>query len=143
MALPLAACVAIWGIGDASVASVAWLPVLHKVIATSALAWTALRFILRQRGSGVSAVPPHLLERASLILLYALLALQPVLALAGSMLHGSDTTMFGFAVPSILPVNQPLALRIVHLHGWNAVLLLAMVVMHIVAALRKVRYRSS
>jgi cytochrome b561 len=149
MALPVAACVVIWGIGNASAAGGAWLPILHKVIAGSASVWTALRFILRQRrphmppAPDVPRAPAHLSERVSLVLLYTLLVLQPLLALAGSMLHGNHTTVFGFAVPSILPVDQLLAVHIDHLHGGNAVLLLALIAIHIVAAVRKIRQPGS
>lgn len=46
MALPLVACAAIWGIGDTSPASVAWLSILHGVIGATASAWTALRVVI-------------------------------------------------------------------------------------------------
>jgi cytochrome b561 len=143
MALPLVACVAIWGIGNASPASMTWLPTLHKLIAMCAFAWTALRFIGRSLRSPSPQFPAPLPARAGLLTLYALLALQPALALTGSMLRGHATTLFGVAVPSILPVDPSLALRIDHLHAWNALLLLALISMHVVAELRRVRHRAS
>jgi cytochrome b561 len=141
MTLPLLACVAIWAIGNTSPTNVAWLSVLHKMIGVAASAWTVLRFVVRRRTPTVPQPARRLSVRASLATIYALLALQLLLALAGSMLHGDKTTLFGFRVPSILPVDPPLALRIDRLHGWNAVVLLALILMHVAAALFKMGNR--
>lgn len=139
MALPLVACVAIWQLGDASAESAAWLPLLHRLVASAATAWTALRLVLRRRGALTLPSLPGALAHTAMLALYGFLGLQLVLALAGSMLHGQKTILFGIAVPSILPTNQLLARIVDDLHGWNAMLLLALIAVQIVTALRTLR----
>ena len=54
------------------------------------------------------------------------------------MLHGGDVTLFGMALPSILPMNHTVALRIDALHGWNALLLLGSIAVQVAGAFRAV-----
>ena len=100
------------------------------------MAWTGFRLALSRRSAHVPRTVPRQLPSAGLLVLYALLVLQPVLAVAGGMLHGKDVTLFGMALPSILPINHPVALRIDELHGWNALLLLGLIAMQIAGAFR-------
>lgn len=131
-----------WTIEDAATTSeAAWLAMLHRSCGLGVLALTVLRLTWRQ----VTAVPPlpaelpasrRLAARAVTVAFYALLGLQPLLGLAASLLHGDQVTLFGrFALPAILPVDKPLAQRVFALHGWLALLLLALIGVHVVAAL--------
>jgi cytochrome b561 len=134
MAVPLMACAAIWGIGDASPKTVAWLSVLHGTITAAASGWTILRLLLARRTRGVAPRGCRLLlPPAGLMVLYSLLILQPGLAVLASMLHGNPTTLFEIPLPSVLPANQIMARQIDHLHGYNALLLLLLISAHVTA----------
>jgi cytochrome b561 len=140
MAVPLMACTAIWGIGDAAPKTVAWLAVLHGTVTFAASGWTILRLLLVRRTHSV--VPRKhrlLLPPASLMVLYSLLILQPGLAVLASMLHGNPTTLFAIPLPSVLPANQTMAREIDHLHGYNALLLLLLISAHIAASWRELQ----
>jgi cytochrome b561 len=70
----------------------------------------------------------RLAARASVIALYVLLAVQPLMGLAASMLNGSRIVVFGvIQLPSLLAVNGPLARQVLEVRGWAALLLLALV----------------
>ncbi len=140
MALPLGACLAIWILGPDGALDVAWLRTLHQVIGLAVLMWTALRLARQPRSLKprmiVTTTKEWLLTmRLSLAMLYALLVLQPLLALSARMLAGERIAVWGMAVPSVLPVNVPLARDVAYAHGWNAVLLLALIAAHVVAEL--------
>ena len=122
-ALPLTACVAIWGIGDAAPAGVAWLTIAHGVIGTVASVWTVLQLAARWWAPRVSRPAVASWPKPRLLAIYALLVLQPMLAIASSMLHGGHTTLFGILLPSVLPVSQHAALQVDRLHGGNAIAL--------------------
>ena len=140
-ALPLGTCLAIWAIGTTATPETAWLATLHEFLGVLVLIFTAVRLMWRQpapvssRPAQRSAVRRHA-ARVSIVLLYALLVVQPLLSLAGSMLRGERITVFGgIAVPAFLSANQPLAHLVFQLQGWNALLLLILISMHIAAAL--------
>lgn len=134
-ALPLTACAAIWGIGDAAPAQVAWLTIAHGVIGTIAFAWTILQLALRWRSPrAAKAIASR--PKPKLVAIYALLVLQPLLAIASSMLHGDHATIFGVPVPSVLPMDPHAALQVDRLHGGNALLLLTLIALHVRDALR-------
>ena len=140
--LPLTACVAIWGIRDTAPVQVAWLTVAHGVIGTAAFAWTVLQLSWRWR----SPRPPRAVStrpKPRLVAIYALLVLQPLIAMASSMLHGSHATVFGIPLPSVLPVEQDAARQVDRLHGVNAVLLLSLIALHVGGILRARRYSST
>ena len=141
-ALPLTACAAIWGIGDASPADVAWLTIAHDVIGTVATAWTALQLALRWRAPRVSGKTVASWPKPTLAVIYALLVLQPLLAIASSMLHGDHATLFGIPLPSVLPLDQHMARQVSRLHGGNALLLLALLTLHVGDGLRTLHRRS-
>jgi cytochrome b561 len=143
LTLPLVACAAIWGIGDASPVNIAWLSVMHTVIGAAASAWTALRFVLRRRIGNAPPMAAGRLPAIGLLLLYTLLLLQPILSVAGSMLHGRATTLFGIPLPSVLPVNQMVAHGIDELHGWNALLLLGLISVHLASAFSATRHQQT
>jgi cytochrome b561 len=133
-ALPLTVCAAIWGIGDAAPAEVAWLTIAHGVIGTVASVWTVLQLALRWWAPRASRKATASWPKARLLAIYALLVLQPMLAIASSMLHGDHVTLFGILLPSVLPMNQQAALQVDRLHGGNAIALLALIALHIGSA---------
>ena len=141
VALLSAAYCAIWKAGAAATGADAdWLAMLHRSFGVTALALTLVRLAWRQR----TKVPPlpadlfllqRLGARAGVVLLYGFLVSQPLLGLAGSMLHGDRITVFGIVLPNVLPVARPLAHLIFQVHGWVASLILAVVGVHMAAAL--------
>jgi cytochrome b561 len=138
MAVPLMACAAIWGIGDTSPKTVAWLTVLHGTITAAASSWTILRLLLaRQTRGGTPRGQRLLLPPAGLVVLYLLLILQPGLAVLASMLHGNPTTLFEIPLPAVLSANQTIARQIDHLHDYNAFLLLLLISAHVIATWRE------
>jgi cytochrome b561 len=118
-----------------------WLVMLHRSFGVSILLATGLRLAVRQH----ARVPPlpadlpaaqRFAARAVTGLLYILLILQILLGLIGSMLHGDRIALFGGAVlPLTLPVDRQLARQIFQLHGMTALLLLALIGLHVAAAL--------
>jgi cytochrome b561 len=59
------------------------------------------------------------------------------MGLGASMLYGDHIVVFGrIEVPSFLAENEPLARQILQVHGWAALLLLALIGLHVGAALR-------
>ena len=53
------------------------------------------------------------------------------------MLYGDHIVVFGrIEVPSFLAENEPVARQILQVHGWAALLLLALIGLHVGAALR-------
>ena len=139
--LPLSACAAIWGIGDASAADVAWLTVAHDVIGTAASAWTILQLGLRWRTPRAPGKAAPSWPKPTLAAIYALLLLQPLLAIAGAMLHGDHASLFGIRLPSVLPVDQRAAFQVNRLKGGNALLLLALIAVHLGDTLLSLRRR--
>lgn len=142
VALLIGAYVAVWSIKDGSSdATTAWLAMLHRSFGLTILGLTAFRFAWRQR----TPVPPlpadvprlqRIAAQASVAALYVLLGLQPVLGAVGSLLYGDRVIVFGAVVlPALLPFNRPLARQIFWLHGWTALLLLALIGLHVAAAL--------
>jgi cytochrome b561 len=140
--LLLCACLAAWMIdGAGSRDQAAWLVMLHRSLGMTILLITLIRLAARQR-TRIARLPPGLppvqrvAARATTILLYALLGLQPLLGLAASLLHGDRVVLFGgIALPGPLPVNKPLAHDIFQLHGWTAIALLLLIGLHAAAAL--------
>lgn len=114
---------------------------LHRSFGLTILGLTAFRLAWRQR----TPVPPlpadvpplqRIAARASVAALYVLLGSQPVLGVVGSLLHGDRVTVFGAVVlPALLPFNRPLARQVPWLHGWTALLPLALIGLHVAAAL--------
>jgi cytochrome b561 len=124
-ALPIGVCVSIWLLG----AEVRWLGTLHHIIGLAVLAWTGLRLARRP-----DMLRPARLVRTlgeywtqadgSVMIVYGLLMLQPVLEMAGRALAGCGLMVYGVAV---LPANASLAQDIVRLHGFNALALLVLI----------------
>jgi cytochrome b561 len=140
--LLLGAYSAAWMIdADSSSAETDWLVMLHRSFGVMILLLTGLRLAVRQH----TRVPPlpadvpavqRFAARASASVLYVLLIVQVVLGLTGSMLHGDRIALFGNGVlPLALPVDRVLAGPVFKLHGVTALLLLALIGLHVAAAL--------
>jgi cytochrome b561 len=142
VALCLGAFLVAWAIGNATDDEAAWLVMVHRSLSVTILALIALRLAWRRsvqvRLAAAKAIAvPRLAVRASVIALYVLLAAQPLMGLAASMLSGSRIVVFGvIQLPSLLTVNEPLARQLLEVHGWAALLLLALIGLHLGTALR-------
>jgi cytochrome b561 len=69
-------------------------------------------------------------------LLYVLLLAMPIVGYVANSLYGAPTPFFGlFELPPIVAENQPLSETLFTLHRWSGFLLIALVLMHIGAAL--------
>jgi cytochrome b561 len=142
VALCLGAFLVAWAIGSATDDEAARLVMVHRSLSVTILALIGLRLAWRQSAQArLSAAKapavPRLAARASVIALYVLLAAQPLMGLAASMLNGSRIVVFGvIQLPSLLAVNEPLARQVLEVHGWAALLLLALIGLHLGTALR-------
>jgi cytochrome b561 len=119
----------------------AWLLMIHRSCGLTVLLLTGMRLAFRQR-SPIRPLPadvPAYLRftaRACASSLYALLILQPLLGLIGSMLYGDRIVVFGLAVlPLLLPADRALGRHVFQVHGMIALLLLAVICVHVTAAL--------
>ena len=141
-ALLIGSYVSTWVISGAmSSAEITRLVMLHRSFSLAILTLTAIRLLWRWRTS----VPPPPVDmpalqraaaRANVVGLYSLLVLQPLLGLAGSILHGDNLILLGGVVlPNFLPVDRKMAHVVFEVHGTVALLLLALIGMHAVAAL--------
>ena len=143
VALLLCAYLAAWMIdGASSPVEKVWLIMLHRSFGVTILllTWVRLAFRLRTRVPSLPADVPavhRLAARASIITLYAALIVQPLLGLAASMLHGGRTMLFGDVVlRPLLPADRALAHEVFHrVHAWTALVLLALIGLHVAAAL--------
>jgi superoxide oxidase len=140
--LCLGAFLVAWAIGSATDDEAASLVMVHRSLSVTLLALIGLRLAWRQGAQARSSAPkapavPRLAARASVAALYFLLAALPLMGLAASMLDGSRIVVFGVVqLPSLLAVNEPLARQVLEFHGWAALLLLALIGLHIGTALR-------
>jgi cytochrome b561 len=132
----------VWAIGHiASEADAVWLAMLHRSFGILLLVLTVTRLLVRSR----SAIPPlpsgipgvqRLAARLNVAGLYALLIAQPLLGIAGTMVHGDRATVFGsFVLPAVLPVNPKLGMDLFTMHGWVGLGLLGLIGLHAIAAL--------
>jgi cytochrome b561 len=142
VALCLGAFLVAWAIGNTPDDEAAWPVMMHRSLSVTILALIGLRLAWRRsaqaRSSDVKApAVPRLAARASVVALYVLLAALPLMGLATSMLDGSRIVVFGVVqLPSLLAVNAPLARQVFEVHGWAALLLLAVIGLHLGTALR-------
>jgi cytochrome b561 len=119
----------------------AWLLMLHRSLGITLLLVTGLRLVIRYR-TRIPPLPPglptaqRLAAKLSAISLYAALITQPVLGLAASILHGDRVVLFGgFVLPRLLPGDRRLAHALFEVHGAAAAAFLAVIGLHIAAAL--------
>jgi cytochrome b561 len=112
----------------------------HKLTGFIVLWLAALRIVIKRR----NGVPPPAatltaFERiASTAVhhgLYALLIIVPLLGWAGVSAFGARSIFGWFSLPQILPQNEQLAKTILAIHGWAAMLMMALVAAHIAGAM--------
>jgi cytochrome b561 len=136
MALPVAACAGIWAIGGPGAPGAELLVGFHKLLVAAVTLWTGLRLVLRWQTMHASRMRMRAMREPGRVVLYALLALQPSLAVAADMMRSGEVRVFGVLVPSVLPLNAAAAHVLALLHGWNAVLLLVVIGVHILMSAR-------
>ncbi len=112
----------------------------HKSIGFLVLWLMLLRLVVRIR-SGAPAPEPSLnpLQRiaatATHHLLYVLLLAAPVLGWVGVSAYGARGVVGGFNLPELVAKDERLANTLLGFHGWAALAIVALVAMHIGAAL--------
>lgn len=115
--------------------------VLHKSLGVLIFSLVVLRLANRLiRGAPLPAPGIERWQKAASSAthgtLYALLVAMPVVGYIGNSTFGAPTPFFGlFEIPPITPKNEPLSDALFVVHRWAGFLLIALVVMHISAAL--------
>jgi cytochrome b561 len=113
---------------------------LHRTAGGTVLVLTLGRLLWRMR-SAIPSLPSDLprwqvfAAHANAAGLYGLLLGQPLLGLCASWLHGDKLVFYGLPVPSPLPIDRPLSRQLFELHHLVGYLLLAMIAVHVGAAL--------
>ena len=111
----------------------------HKLIGFCVLWLVVARIIVRLMRGAPPQVPLHPLQKfaadASHLAMYVLLAIVPILGWTGVSAYGARGTPLGFELPQIIAENQDLGNAILAYHGWAAILLGLIVLVHISAAL--------
>jgi cytochrome b561 len=116
------------------------LTMLHHGVGLAVLAWTVLRIARRPPSLRPSQLKSSMRERVAalrlgVVMIYALLLLQPLLDMVGRMLAGHAVRLCGFTVLPALPVNAILARDVAQLHGLNAAVLLVLIAAQVLAEL--------
>jgi cytochrome b561 len=94
-------------------------------------------FVGAPRAEGTIAPWQRLASSAVHGTLYLLLILQPIVGYLANSAFGASTPFFGlFEIPAAIAENAELAERLFALHGWIGFTLLALVVVHVAAALQ-------
>jgi cytochrome b561 len=122
-----------------SAGQLAWYLMLHRSAGIAIAFFTVVRLHIRARATlpPWPATLPRWQQRAAVAsekALYGLLMVQPALGLAGSLLRG-NAVLFGFALPQLLPRDRALARQILAVHHGVGLCLLALIAVHIAAAL--------
>jgi cytochrome b561 len=119
----------------------AWYIMLHRSFGVSIVMITIARLAWRQR-SRVPNLPSDLpavqkvAAKINMVALYVLLFLQPALGIAESEVHGDRLVLFGvITIPALIKPDRPLARSLLEVHQWGAYALLALIGMHMGAAL--------
>ena len=111
----------------------------HKLIGFCLLWLIVARIVVRLVRGAPPQVPLHPLQHfaaeATHLGLYALLIVVPILGWTGVSAYGARGTALGFTLPQIIVENQDLGNAILAYHGWAAILLGLLALMHIGAAL--------
>jgi cytochrome b561 len=111
----------------------------HKFIGFCILWLVVVRIIVRLVRGAPPPEPLHPLQQfaasATHFGLYALILLVPILGWTGVSAYGARGTPFGFNLPEIIAQNQSLGETLLAYHGWAAILLGLLALMHIGAAL--------
>ena len=114
---------------------------LHRSAGVLTLAIVLFRLVWRVRFARAPPLPGHMpslqqwAARANEYALYALLAVQPLTGLADSVFRGRPLMLFGFQAPALMAFNKPLFHLSGELHELGAKVLLALIGVHIGAAI--------
>jgi cytochrome b561 len=132
-----------WAIGNAAIAESPGLVMLHRSLVVTILALSALHLAWRP-GAPVQPLPvkapafSRFANRAFAMGIYVLLTAQLLMGVTACMLNGARIVVFGAVeVPSFISENEPLARQISEVRGWVALLLMALIGVHLVGALRE------
>jgi cytochrome b561 len=111
----------------------------HKLIGFCILWLVVLRIIVRLVRGAPPPEPLHPLQQfaasATHFGLYVLILVVPLLGWVGLSAYGAMGAALGITLPQIIPKNEALSETILAYHGWAAILLGLLVLMHIGAAL--------
>lgn len=111
----------------------------HKLIGFCLLWLIAIRVIVRLVRGAPPPVPLHPLQRfaadASHLGLYVLLIVVPILGWTGLSAYGAMDVALGIKLPPIISKNEALSETILYYHGWAAIGLGLLALVHIGAAL--------
>jgi cytochrome b561 len=113
---------------------------VHK-LAGFLLLWLVLVRIGVRLAKGTPPLPPTLAQpqriaaEATHGLIYLLLLAVPMVGWAGASAYGLLSLPGGFRLPEIVGKNDDLAGRILEWHAWGAIMLAALVAVHVSAAL--------
>ena len=114
---------------------------LHRSAGVLILAVVAFRLFWRSRFAHLPPFPPTMPKlqrwaaRATECALYAFLLLQPLTGLADAVFHGRPFVLFGLQVPALMALDKPLFHLSGQLHEWGAWALMALIALHVGAAL--------
>lgn len=114
----------------------------HKLIGFTVLLITILRFCLKLNSKTPpypNTVSPSLVKAASIVhyLLYGLLFMVPMLGWAGVTAYPALITLGGYSLPAMpgITKSELIAKQLFQIHGLLAMTLIAVVLLHIAAAL--------
>jgi cytochrome b561 len=111
----------------------------HKLIGFCVLWLVVVRIIVRLTRGAPPPVPLHPLQQfaasATHLGLYVLLAVVPILGWTGLSAYGAMDVALGITLPSVIPKNEALSETLLAYHGWAAIGLGLLVLMHVGAAL--------
>ena len=114
---------------------------LHRSAGALTLGVVVFRFVWRARFAHLPPFPPsmpkaqQLAAKANEYGLYAMLLVQPLTGLTDAIVHGRPFMLFGLQVPALMAMNKPLFHLTGELHELGAWVLVALIAMHIGAAL--------
>jgi len=114
---------------------------LHRSAGVLTLAVVVFRLIWRGRFAHLPPFPasmPKFQQWAAKInehALYAFLVLQPLTGLADAVFHGRPFVLFGLQVPALMAMDKPLFQLSGEIHEFGARILMALIALHIGAAL--------
>lgn len=114
---------------------------LHRSLGVVLWAVVAARLIWRSRWAVKPPLPPTMppaqkaAARVVELALYGLLLLQPLTGLGHSLARGKSFQLFWVRVPTLMARDKPLSGLLHDVHATTAKVLLALIAMHVIAAL--------
>lgn len=114
---------------------------LHRSAGVLILAVVVLRLIWRWRFAHLPPFPPTMPKfqqwsaKANEFAIYAFLLLQPLTGLADAVFHGRPFVLFGVQAPALMAMDKPLFHLSGEIHEFGAWILMALIALHIGAAL--------